>query len=109
METSRDHARLRLRQILSRPDVGLEPETELARARKQSLGQGKNHVLLFPAPARLEPGRRRGIPVENVLAAYSDTTVAPHEYFDQTTLGPTLVGHDSAPCGEVGPAGSYAV
>jgi hypothetical protein len=21
---------------------------------------------------------------ENVLAAYSDTTVAPHEYFDQT-------------------------
>jgi hypothetical protein len=24
--------------------------------------------------------------VENVLAAYSDTTVAPHEYFDQTGL-----------------------
>jgi hypothetical protein len=24
--------------------------------------------------------------VENVLAAYSDTTVAPHEYFDQTRL-----------------------
>jgi hypothetical protein len=23
--------------------------------------------------------------VENVSAAYSDTTVAPHEYFDQTT------------------------
>jgi hypothetical protein len=46
--------------------------------------QGKSNVLLFPAPARLEPGRRRGIPVENVLAAYSDTTVAPHEYFDQT-------------------------
>ena len=23
--------------------------------------QGKNNVLLFPAPARLEPGRRRGI------------------------------------------------
>ena len=23
--------------------------------------QGKNNVLLFPAPSRLEPGRRRGI------------------------------------------------
>jgi len=23
--------------------------------------QGKNNMLLFPAPARLEPGRRRGI------------------------------------------------
>jgi hypothetical protein len=28
--------------------------------------------------------------VENALAAYSDTTVAPHEYFDQTSL--------AAPC-----------
>jgi hypothetical protein len=46
--------------------------------------QGKSNVPLFPAPAPLEPGQRRGIAVENVLAAYSDTTVATHEYFDQT-------------------------
>jgi hypothetical protein len=29
--------------------------------------QGKNNVLLFPAPASLEPGRRRGIPCRERL------------------------------------------
>jgi len=48
--------------------------------------QGKNNVLLFPAPPRLEPGRRRGIRCRERLAAYSGTTAAPHEYFDQTGL-----------------------
>jgi hypothetical protein len=47
---------------------------------------GKNNVLLFPAPAPLAPGRRRGPAVENALAAYSGTTAAPHEYFDQMIL-----------------------
>jgi hypothetical protein len=28
--------------------------------------------------------------VENALAAYSDTTVAPHEYFDQTGVADAL-------------------
>ena len=46
--------------------------------------QGKSNVPLFPARAPLEPGRRRGSAVENVLAAYSGTTAAPHEYFDHT-------------------------
>jgi len=50
--------------------------------------QGKSNVLLFPAPAPLEPGGRVASAVENVLAAYSDTTVAPHEYFDQTGSNP---------------------
>jgi hypothetical protein len=30
--------------------------------------------------------------VENVLAAYSDTTVAPHEYLDQTDQALSAIG-----------------
>jgi hypothetical protein len=52
--------------------------------------QGKNNnVLLFRALLRLSPVGDVASAVENVLVAYSDTTVAPHEYFDQkgsTTL-----------------------
>ena len=58
--------------------------TRMDSAQEATGGVGKNNVLLFPAPARLEPGRRRGIRVENALAAYSGTTAAPHEYFYQT-------------------------
>jgi hypothetical protein len=50
--------------------------------------QGKNNVLLFPAPAPLEPVGAVASAVENASAAYSDTTVAPHEYFDQTGSQP---------------------
>jgi hypothetical protein len=46
--------------------------------------QGKNNVLLFRAPLHLSPVGDVPSAVENVSAAYSDTTVAPHEYFDQT-------------------------
>src|SRR6516165_7319271 len=46
---------------------------------------GKNNVLLFPALARLEPAGDVASAVENVLAAYSGTTAAPHEYFDHTS------------------------
>jgi hypothetical protein len=49
--------------------------------------QGKNNVLLFPAPARLEPG-------ENASAAYFGTTAAPHEYFDQTGWGKAITGSE---------------
>jgi hypothetical protein len=48
--------------------------------------QGKSNVLLFPALLRLSPVGDVASAVENVLAAYSDTTVAPHEYFDQTAF-----------------------
>jgi hypothetical protein len=48
---------------------------------------GKNNVLLFPAPAPLEPVGDLASVVKNALAAYSGTTVAPHEYFDQTGCG----------------------
>jgi hypothetical protein len=37
-----------------------------------------------PPLLRLSPVGAVTSAVENVLAAYSDTTVAPHEYFDQT-------------------------
>jgi hypothetical protein len=55
--------------------------------------QGKSNVLLFPAPLLgLSPVGDVASAVENVSAAYSDTTVAPHEYFDQTrSLLPTSV------------------
>ena len=46
--------------------------------------QGKNNVLLFLPLLRLSPVGDVASAVENVSAAYSDTTVAPHEYFDQT-------------------------
>ena len=46
----------------------------------------KNNVLLFPPLLRLSPVGDVASAVENVLAAYSVTTVAPHEYFDQTGL-----------------------
>jgi hypothetical protein len=46
--------------------------------------QGKSNALLFPPLLRLRPVGDVASAVENVLAAYSDTTVAPHEYFDQT-------------------------
>jgi hypothetical protein len=43
--------------------------------------QGKNNVLLFPtAPAPLEPGGDVASAVENVSAAYSDTTTAPLDH-----------------------------
>ena len=42
--------------------------------------QGKSNVLLFPAPARLEPGGRRGIRCRERLGGL----LRPHEYFDQT-------------------------
>jgi hypothetical protein len=45
--------------------------------------QGKGNVLLFPAPARLEPVGAVASAVENASAAYSGTTAVPHEYFDQ--------------------------
>jgi hypothetical protein len=37
-----------------------------------------------PPLLRLSPVVDLASAVENVSAAYSDTTVAPHEYFDQT-------------------------
>ena len=46
--------------------------------------QGKSNVLLFPPLLRLSPVGDVASAVENASAAYSDTTVAPHEYFDQT-------------------------
>jgi hypothetical protein len=49
--------------------------------------QGKNNVLLFPPLLRLSPVGDVASAVENALAAYSDTTVAPHEYFDQMASG----------------------
>jgi hypothetical protein len=49
--------------------------------------QGKSNVLLFPALLGLSPVGDVASAVENVSAAYSVTTVAPHEYFDQTVLG----------------------
>jgi hypothetical protein len=38
--------------------------------------------------------------VENVLAAYSDTTVAPHEYFDQTGAQIASLANDAYATGE---------
>ena len=43
--------------------------------------QGKSNVLLFPPLLRLSPVGDVASAVENASAAYSDTTVAPHEYF----------------------------
>ena len=54
--------------------------------------QGKNNnVLLFRALLRLSPVGDVASAVENVLVAYSDTTVAPHEYFDQTGGDPNYL------------------
>ena len=39
-----------------------------------------------PPLLRLSPVGDVASAVENVSAAYSDTTVAPHEYFDQTDI-----------------------
>ena len=41
-------------------------------------------MLLFPSLLGLSRVGDVASAVENVSAAYSDTTVAPHEYFDQT-------------------------
>jgi hypothetical protein len=46
-------------------------------------------LILFVALLRLRLVGDVASAVENVSAAYSDTTVAPHEYFDQTGSRPT--------------------
>jgi hypothetical protein len=64
--------------------------------------QGKSNVLLFPALLGLSPVGDVASAVENVSAAYSDTTVTPHEYFDQTGPGPhmerRILPHQSDGC-----------
>ena len=66
----------------------------------------KNNVLLFPPLLRLSLVGEVASAVENVSAAYSDTTVAPHEYFDQTRYAPFHVSAISSTVRDATPLAS---
>jgi len=65
--------------------------------------QGKNNVLLFPAPAPLEPGRRRGIRCRERLGGLLRYYIAPHEYFEQTPIHRGFRAVHKTPKSEGGP------
>jgi hypothetical protein len=54
---------------------------------KNATTKARTTFCSSPLPLGLSPVADVASAVENVSAAYSDTTAAPHEYFDQTTLG----------------------
>jgi hypothetical protein len=51
---------------------------------KNATTKARTTCCSFPPLLRLSPVGDVASAVENVLAAYSDTTVVPHEYFDQS-------------------------